>query len=249
MSHICVSVLPSHPHREYLADIYFRYFLITPHLLLWSYIAFHLSQVVLTSFIVWTFSPFISTDCYCHLIPHSSSLFHVSAVHALPDKTKTTAPMSLCVCAFACACPISRTYVFLCVLEWQWVTVSNGPDLKMGVQLLSMCLRLARETGLCVCLHTKMVTVERELGCAALCSILMPLSLLGFVPFLQLSLRPTSRWMVRVKGETSRPYTGDDHPPLTLPPDVDIRALNIKIKERTWINSTFWVGQVTCRKI
>lgn len=41
-----------------------------------------------------------------------------------------------------------------------------------------------------------MVTVEWELGCAALRSILIPLSLLGLVPFPQ---RPTKRWRVRVR--------------------------------------------------
>lgn len=58
-----------------------------------------------------------------------------------------------------------------------------------------------------------MVTVERELRGAALRSILMPLSLLGLVPFPQLPLAFSKRWRVGVRqGETSHPYSGDGHP-------------------------------------
>lgn len=44
-----------------------------------------------------------------------------------------------------------------------------------------------------------LVTVERKLGGAVLRSILMPLSLLGLVPFPQLPLAFRKRWRVGVR--------------------------------------------------
>lgn len=89
------------------------------------------------------------------------------------------------------------------------MTVSNGPDLEVGMHLLCMCLCMcvgARQIVLCACvcvcvrLRTMMVTVERELGGALLRSVLMPLSLLGLVPFSQLPLASSKRTRAGVWG-------------------------------------------------
>lgn len=141
------------------------------------------------------------------LSAHLSFLLSVSCqslcLHALPDKSKTPSLLWVCACPFLSVC------VSLCAVWWQWVTVSNGPDLEVGMHLLCMCLCMcvgARQIVLCacvcvcVCLRTMMVTVERELGGALLRSVLMPLSLLGLVPFSQLPLASSKRTRVGVWG-------------------------------------------------
>ena len=86
------------------------------------------------------------------LSAHLSFLLSVSCqslcLHALPDKSKTPSPL------WVCACPFLRVYVSLCAVWWQWVTVSNGPDLEVGMHLLCMCLCVcvgARQIVLCAC--------------------------------------------------------------------------------------------------
>lgn len=80
----------------------------------------------------------------------------------------------------------------------QWSGLKSGCAAVVYV-LEHLCVE-ARDFGLCVFLYTMMVTVERELEGAALCSILMPLSLLGLVPFPQLPLASSKRWRVEVRG-------------------------------------------------
>lgn len=87
-----------------------------------------------------------------------------------------------------------------------------------------------------VCHHAMMVTVEEELEGAALRSILMPLSLCGLVPFSQLPLAPSMRWLVCDFGSVK--LVTHTRGTATLPLGADGKVEghargNIKIKEPT----------------
>lgn len=176
--------------------------------LLWIYTA---SSYTFSHLIVWYTLPYIFTSNGCQHVPHSSSLSHVSLVHALPGKSKTTSTLWVCVCVYTPASWCLSLLVCAGVTKGdseQWSWLKSGPAAVVYV-LLGLCRWLVDWFfWVCMCVFTLWWWQLRELGCTVLCSILMPLSLLGLVPFPQPSLGSTKR--VRIKEETGHPYTGDN---------------------------------------
>ncbi len=91
---------------------------------------------------------------YLHFLwlsTHPSFILAVSCqspflVHALPDKSKTPSLLWVCVHVHF------QVSVFPCAVGWQQVTVSNGPDLKVGSCCVCACACvLVRERCAWVC--------------------------------------------------------------------------------------------------
>lgn len=96
-----------------------------------------------------------------------------------------------------CECPFLKGLCLpLCVWETisdseQWSWLKSGHAAVVYVPM-SVCLSVC----FCVCHHTRVVTVAKDLGGVAFRSVLMPLSLHGLFPFSQLPSAPSKRWWV-----------------------------------------------------
>lgn len=138
---VCVSMcLPSYTQLEYL-PLEFNFFtwnFLIPTLSFCEFMwALFLSRPTLPSHR----SEYITI--YLHFLLLSPHLSFILCLMSLPVPGSCSAGQKqntflYCECVFLYACLFLR--VTLCVVGWQQVTVSNGPDLKVDIQLLSLCL-------------------------------------------------------------------------------------------------------------
>lgn len=143
---VCVLVsvcLPSHPHQDYLLT---EFNLLNQKIsnpssfLLWVYnqplspflsLPHHLEYITIYLYFLWLL-PCLSFNRLCLMS------VTVSGSCSARQKQDTFTTMRVCLCPFPSVC------ASLCVAEWQKVTVSNGPDLKVGVLACRCVLGLGR---------------------------------------------------------------------------------------------------------
>ena len=158
MSHICVSASLYPPILNWsisrrLIHALQQRISNPPHLFCCELYSLSFSLLTLTSFI-WNTSLYFFTFFDCHYISHSSSVSSQSVSHSAGQKQDNCLIACVCVCVCVCVRVHLHFPVPSYVLEWQQVTVSNGSDLEVGVQLLCICLWMCigvRYIGVCVC--------------------------------------------------------------------------------------------------
>lgn len=129
--------LPSHPHQDYLLTEFSLLNQKIPNpssFSLWIYnqplspslsLPHHLEYTTIYLYFLWLL-PCLSFN------PLSLMSVPVSGSCSARQRQDTFTTMRVCLCPFPSVC------ASLCVAEWQKVTVSNGPDLKVGV-LADVC--------------------------------------------------------------------------------------------------------------
>lgn len=156
---VCVSVcacecvcLPSHPHQDYLLTEFSLLNQKIPNpssFSLWIYnqplspflsLPHHLEYITIYLYFLWLL-PCLSFN------PLSLMSVPVSGSCSARQRQDTFTTMWVCLCPFPSVC------ASLCVAEWQKVTVSNGPDLKVGVLACGCVLGLGRLVCVCVSSH------------------------------------------------------------------------------------------------